>query len=224
MKTTKNINGKEIEVFDLETITEMELGKDYKVIQLTINEKPTIIFGNQDNYHSEILEAYLLEKQIPYTKTKVEATPNPGPAKEAEEYQITGAGRSNFDGVTLMLKDNSTGYNIGPNKEEGLKAIKNRELKINLKTDILEGDELLNIKLDILHKCLTETQLEDAYEQVEKLYKTNDEDLKKNILNIEQKIFDLISYASKGKNAATPDYIEKLKELRDILLAEEKYI
>lgn len=218
MKIKRQIKRDEIEVFDLESITEMDLDKKYKFVQIETDEQKTILFSLSRNFHAEIVETYLLEKNIPYNKT-ILADGHEGPAKQGTRYKIIGAGYVTKNQNTLNFQDKSIGYNIFPNSEHLNKLKDETILEIILKDDALkkiQEKELLENKLRFLHPCLSGAfdEADTYFKEIQRLYQN--EDINKAL----SKKYDSLKeiFKEKGDDALfTPEYTKKLTELRTFL-------
>ena len=219
MKSTISINGKDVEVFDLESIASMKSNTKYKVIQLEVGERKTMIFGNPKNFHAEILEAYLLEENIPYTKDTLEDG-NKGPKKQGMDYKIIGAGYITKKNDVLELSEKSIGYNLSPSIEYVNELKKEMSLDVIIENDALKKikeKERLDCKLNFLHRCLAGV-FEEADKYFDELNYLVESEKDKKIIGKKYNSLKSI-YSKAGEDSLfKEEYIQELRELRDVLL------
>lgn len=243
MKTTRKIkNGHTVNVFDLEDMIEMKPGKEYKMLEILVNMAPTIIFGETNVYHCEILEAYLISLEIPFEYVSLPATDTPGPNKSGPGYSVEGGGRAKVSKRVIELFDKSIGYDVFPRVSfldmcstairQGIEAIEasynksiqdipqSKEITKNSSTEVINDIPLLEEKLQFLHMCLVPSGFEDADGIVEKLRaaapKYGQDQVSK--IDMISKEYLVLKELGKSGNAFDKDYISKLTQIRDILL------
>ncbi|MGM5480573.1 MAG: hypothetical protein ACQESC_03880 [Nanobdellota archaeon] len=192
---------------DLESITNMSLDKKYKAIQLDVNGKQTIIFGDPKLNHSQIVKAYLLDNNISFEKDVYS-----DPLLEGTEYKIIGAGYATNNGSALEFSGDSIGYKISPDEEQ-LKTLEN-EVSLDL---IVENKDqnLLDTKLRFLHQCSFPNNFNKADRYFNELLLSIDDDEAKYDLQEKyatlKKTFDETQTISK-------QYNQELRKIRDYLL------
>lgn len=221
MKLQKEINGKQIEVFDLEALADMTLNKKYKFIQLDLGHQQIMLFGSPKDYHAEIVETYLLEKDIPYKKSTLEDGTK-GPEKQGESYKITGAGYATRKENDIELSDKSIGYNISPNPENLNEIKKETSLNIIVEDAALKKikeKEILETKLNFLHPCLVGV-FEEADKYFDELKSLVGDESTKAIQKKYNTLKDIFSEIGEESLYKTK-YIQELRELRDVLLDDE---
>jgi hypothetical protein len=228
MKAIRDIHDESVLVFDQDDLETMVEGETYKMLQLMIDNKPKILFGLTSSYHSQILEAYLLEIGVSFRKTEIEATPLPGPAPLGETYKLMGAGRAVKTESFLKLYGESIGYRIRPSVSHGkeLRQILDRSIDLSVDGRIVEKaaivvpeKELLDYKLQFLHSCLAASDFESADQylaQLREVTRPISEEAKK--LDLVCPLYDELKEISKTKDCFDKGYVITLTWIRDILL------
>jgi hypothetical protein len=86
---------------------DIEDGAFYKVVQLYIGDEPIIGLGDVHKKHSQILEALLTERKLPFTSNKNK------PRIEGTGYKVVGMGHMSRDAEHILLHSVSIDYGIG---------------------------------------------------------------------------------------------------------------
>jgi hypothetical protein len=235
-------NGNTVTVFDLEGMIEMEPDKEYKMLEILVKKEPTIIFGETNVYHCEILEAYLINLGIPFKYVSLPATDTPGPDKSGPDYSVEGGGRAKVSKDGIVMFGKSIGYDVFPRvsfldtcssairqgieeiravyKESVQNILQATEIKNDVPTEVIDDIPMLEEKLELLHMCLVPSGFEDADGIVEKL-KANAPKYGQNQIskiNLMANEYVVLKELGKSGNAFDKDYISKLTQIRDILL------
>jgi hypothetical protein len=210
MNTKDKNNKKYLEIKDIKDFEE----EQFKCVQLYVDKKPVLIFGEQKQEYSEIIESYLDLHNTSYFRTTL-ADNKKGPKTNGKNYVIVGTGIAQVDCFTLSLSYVHDNYEIKLDPQHIIDCnISGFDVLIE-NINPLEK-VLLNDKIDLLHNCII-GDFNKAQDYVNKIQKNSFFELEKTYLEEMVSIYQEVKAFSKNE-CVDKTYNSSLIKLRDFLL------